>query len=118
MKQWLYLLIVFTFLHSNNSSADQSAACFVGKDQHGDTARMELRAERVNNYFEISGRVMSPNIGIMRLKAGGWSGAGRMFYKHEYDNSAIFIKITNYSDSGFTLEVNGMGYFPFYTTAC
>lgn len=118
MKMWILSMLVATSIYSVSSAADEMSGCFTGQDQLGATTRMALRAERIGDYFEIFGQVMSPNIGVMKIKADGWSGAGRMYYQHEYESGAYYIKISNYSASGLLLEVKGFGHFPFYTSAC
>ena len=111
-------LIATAVLYSINSGAAVTSGCFTGMDQQGATIHAALQAERIGDYFEVSGNFTSPNIGVMRLKADGWSGAGRLFVNHEYESGAVFIKITNYSETGFLLIVDGAGNFPFSSSAC
>jgi hypothetical protein len=106
------------FVASGATLAEERTGCFAGQDQQGASARMALRSERYGEYFEISGNVSSPNIGVVSIKADGWSGAGRMFVNHEYESGALYIRITEYSEAGFVLVVDGYGRFPFHPVAC
>ena len=98
--------------------AQQTQGCFVGQDQYGAPVQMFLQAERYGDYFEIYGRLQSQNIGMMQLKADGWSGAGRMFRNHEYEGGAVFIEISNYTGSSLVLSVDGYGSFQFRASPC
>lgn len=118
MKNRIRTLLALALLYTTNSNAEVVSGCFTGQDQQGATVNALLQAERIGDYFEVYGKFTSPNIGVMKLKADGWSGAGRLFVNHEYESGAVFIKITNYSDAGFLLIVEGVGNFPFYSTAC
>ncbi|MEQ1950503.1 hypothetical protein [Mesorhizobium sp. CN2-181] len=100
------------------SAAQQSQGCFAGTDAAGAPARMILQAERVGESFEVWGQISSRTIGVMQIKADGWSGAGRLFRGHEYESGALFIRITNYSAQGFVLEVQDYGRFPFSAVPC
>ena len=97
---------------------EQEQGCFVGRDNTGSSAILWLSAERIGDYFEISGTIRSPAVGTMQLKADGWSGAGRMFRGHEYESGALFIEISDYTGSSLVLSVEGYGSFPFQRTRC
>lgn len=113
------LIILFVNVaHPHVSFAEQAYGCFVGQDATGGQAVLRLAAERYGDYYEVYGTIASAAIGQMRVKADGWSGAGRMFYRHEYENGAMYIKIVNYTGTSFTLEVEGYGSFPFQRTNC
>lgn len=98
--------------------AQQAAACYVGRDYTGGEARLEVVAERYGDFFEIYGTLRSAAVGTMRLKADGWSGAGRLFRAHEYESGALYIRISQYTGQSFVLEVEGYGSYPFQQTAC
>ncbi len=119
MRTWLKLaLLTVAMIGAGDAAAQQSQGCFVGRDFQGAPAQMVLRAERYGDSFEVFGRISSANIGAMQIKADGWSGAGRMFRRHEYEGDAIYIRISDYSASGLVLHVDGFGSFPFRGVAC
>ncbi len=100
------------------SRAQEHVGCFVGRDATGGTAMLQLSAEKYGDFFEVYGVVRSAAIGQMQLKADGWSGAGRMFYRHEYEGGAMYIQISDYTGSSLVLSVEGYGNFPFQRTRC
>ena len=112
------LLIALAVGGTGGASAQQWAGCFAGADAAGAPARLALQAERYGDYFEIRGTVASPTVGVMQLKADGWSGAGRMFRNHEGESGATYIQILDFTDAGFVLRVEGWGDFPFRSAGC
>jgi hypothetical protein len=103
---------------AGGAAAQQWAGCFAGADATGAPARLALQAERYGDYFEIYGSVASPSIGVMQIKADGWSGAGRMFRNHEGEGGAVYIHILDYTGAGLVLRVEGWGDFPFRAVGC
>lgn len=99
-------------------SAESVRGCFAGRDASGQPARMSLTAERYGQYYEVFGQISTTSFGVFRIKADGWSGAGRMFRNHEGEAGAIYIKISDYSGSSLVLHVDGYGRFPFQAVAC
>ena len=100
------------------AQGQQEQGCFVGRDHTGGSAMLWLAAERYGNYYEIFGTIRSAAVGTLRLKADGWSGAGRMFRGHEDESGALFIQISNYTGSSLHLSIEGYGSFPFQRTRC
>ena len=119
MRGWLRLaFLTIAMIGAADAAAQQSQDCFVGRDLQGAPAQMVLQAERYGDFFEVFGRIASTNIGAMQIKADGWSGAGRMFRRHEFEGDAMFIQISDYTAFGLVLHVDGFGSFPFRTVAC
>lgn len=112
------ILLLFTSLVSGTLSAQTSHGCFAGQDASGQPAWMALTAERYGDYYEVYGQVSTTGFGEFRIKADGWSGAGRMFRRHEGEADAVYIKITDYTGSSLVLHVEGYGSFPFTVTPC
>jgi|AACY02.2.fsa_nt_gi hypothetical protein len=100
------------------SAVSAEAACFEGRDHRGAPATLRLAVERAGRIAEIHGVLASPNIGAMRIKADYGSGAGRAFYRHEYETGAIFVTLRPSSGQGVVLEADGYGRFPFRAAAC
>ena len=99
-------------------AAQQSQGCFVGADAVGAPAQLVLQAEQYGESFEVWGQVSSPTIGVMQIKADGWSGAGRLFRGHEGEAGALYVQITDFTAQGLVLQVEGYGSFPFRAVAC
>jgi len=102
----------------DHAHSQQQQQCFVGNDATGGAAYLYLVSEKVGDYFEIFGTLKSSAVGTMRLKADGWSGAGRMYRKYEYESGALYIQISNYTGSSLVLSVDEYGEFPFHNTPC
>lgn len=100
------------------AQAQQQQGCFVGRDHTGGSAALWLSTERYGDYYGILGALRSVTVGTMRIKADGWSGAGRMFRGHEYESGALYIQISDYTGSSLVLWVEGYGRFPFRKTRC
>lgn len=100
------------------ANAQKQQGCFVGRDQAGAPTIMRLVSEKIGRSFEIYGTVSSQTVGTMRVKADGWSGAGRLFRAHEFEGGAMFIQFSNYTGSSFTFSVQGIGSFPFKLAQC
>ena len=118
MIRSLALIALVTEALSTVDAAAQQQGCFVGVDAAGGQARMILQVERYGEFFEVWGQVASQSIGVMKIKADGHSGAGRIYRNHEYESGALFIQISNFSAQGLVLEVQGYGRFPFRTVPC
>lgn len=111
-------VLAFLATWSGFTQAEQAQGCFVGRDYTGGTAVLQLVAERYGDYYEVFGTVRSNAVGMMRVKADGWSGAGRMFRGHEYEGGALYIQISDYTGSSLVLSVEGYGSFRFRRTRC
>jgi hypothetical protein len=97
------------------ATAQQWSACFVGQDYTGAPTQIAVFAERYNDWFEIGGQM---NIGLMRFKADGHSGAGRLFSGHEYESGALYIQVLDLNENLFVLEVEGYGVSQFRRANC
>lgn len=111
-------LFMCLVLGISSARAETRTGCFAGADATGQPARMILTAERYGDYYEVFGQIATASFGNLRIKADGWSGAGRMFRNHEGEAGAIFISISDFSAAGLMLHVDGYGSFPFRTTGC
>lgn len=101
-----------------DSAAQQSQGCFSGTDAAGAPARMVLQVERYGEFFEVWGQVSSQTIGVMQIKADGWSGAGRLFRRYEDESGSLYIQISDFNAQGLVLRVEGYGQFPFRAVPC
>jgi hypothetical protein len=97
------------------ATAQQWSACFAGQDYTGAPTQIAVFAERYNDWFEIGGQM---NIGLMRFKADGHSGAGRLFSGHEYESGALYIQVLDLNENLFVLEVEGYGVSQFRRANC
>jgi hypothetical protein len=111
-------VIVFGWLAIAPAEAQRQHGCFVGRGHTGQPTYLRLVAERYRNSYEIYGTISSAAIGTMRIKADGWSGAGRLFSRHEFEGGALQIRITNYTGTGLSLWVERYGTFGFRRTRC
>lgn len=112
------IVIACIGLASGPLSAETSQGCFSGRDATGQPAWMALTAERYGDYYEIYGQISTTGSGTFLIKADGWSGAGRMFRRHEGEADALYIMITDYTGNSLVLEVEGYGRFPFRAVSC
>jgi hypothetical protein len=112
----LVLFIAFTM--PLKTLAETSQGCFAGYDASGQPARISLTAERYGDYYEVYGQITTTSFGVFRIKADGWSGAGRMYRRHEGEAGAVYININNFTGSSFQLDVDGYGRFPFRAVSC
>ncbi|MCB1492527.1 MAG: hypothetical protein KDJ77_12165 [Rhodobiaceae bacterium] len=103
-----------------SASAAAAATCYSGKDPTGNTAVMVLQVEQFVTFAEISGVYRSSAVGTMKIKADFGSGAGRAYYRHEYESGAVYINFTDVSAdySSYVLDVQGYGRFPFRRISC
>ncbi|MGF1446625.1 MAG: hypothetical protein ACFBRM_10550 [Pikeienuella sp.] len=97
--------------------SETSRRCFVGQDAGGGAVRMALEEFRARHFWEYTGRVSSTTAGVWQIKADGHSGAGRIFKRHEYDNTARFIQLTRRGE-GVSLAVEGWGTVILGPTRC
>lgn len=111
-------MLVFTALLSRSIAAETAQGCFAGTDATGQPARMFLIAERYGQYYEVFGQLVTISFGTLRIKADGWSGAGRLFRNHEGEADALYIRISEYSGTSLVLSVEGYGRFPFRAVPC
>ena len=118
LRPSLVLLVAAFAAWPGLARAQQAQACYMGEDYQGGPAILRLVSERLGDSFEIYGVFQSAAVGSMQLKADGWSGAGWMFRRHEYESGAIFIQISDYTGSSLVLGVEGYGRFPFRQTPC
>ena len=100
------------------AAAQQWAACFAGQDYTGAPTQVAVFAERYNDWFEIGGQIRSASIGLLRFKADGHSGAGRLFSGHEYESGALYIHVLDLNENVFVLEVESYGVFQFRRANC
>jgi hypothetical protein len=112
------LLLVITFFLPLKALAETAEGCFAGSDASGQPARIQLTAERYGDYYEVYGQIATTSFGAFRIKADGWSGAGRMYRRHEGEAGAVYIRINNFTGSSFQLDVEGYGRFPFRAVIC
>jgi hypothetical protein len=105
-------------LASAPGAAQQWSGCFVGQDYTGAPTQIAVFAERYNDWFEIGGQIHSASIGLLRFKADGHSGAGRLFSGHEYEAGALYIHVIDLNENVFVLEVEGYGVFQFRRANC
>jgi len=103
---------------AGEAPAQAGPSCFVGRDATGAPADLILQAECYGEFYEIYGRVTSRGVGMLQIKADGWSGAGRMFRHHEGEAGALYIQITDYTGAGLVLHVEGHGSFRFQAVPC
>ena len=114
----LIITVASAALMSATLSAETTQGCFAGKDATGQPAFISLTAERYGDYYEVVGQVSTTSDGTFRIKADGWSGAGRMFRRHEGEADAVYIRITDYTGTALVLHVEGFGSFPFKAVRC
>lgn len=119
-RAWLRAVVIGLSLVAPVPVAAQPGGlhCFAGRDQAGAPAEIRLRIERAGRIATIHGVIASPTVGVMRLKADYASGAGRAFYRHEYERGAVVIRFTDVDPAGFVLEVVDHGRYPFRRTGC
>lgn len=119
MRRLIFVFLsVCVVLGLSPARGEIQTGCFVGADATGQPARLRLTAERYGDYYEIFGQIATTSFGSLRIKADGWSGAGRMFRNHEGEAGAIYISISDFSAAGLMLQVDGYGSFPFRTIGC
>lgn len=114
----LVVALALAALGASAAAAQQWSGCFAGADANGAPAHLALQAERYGEYFEVWGTVASASVGVLRLKADGWSGAGRMFRNHEGEAGATYIELLDFTGAGLVLRIDGWGDFPFRAAPC
>ncbi len=115
---WALMLVVGLAAAEPAAAQASGIHCFAGRDHAGAPARIRLQIERAGRIATIHGVIASPTVGVMRLKADYASGAGRAFYRHEYERGAVVIRFTDVDPAGFVLEVVDHGRYPFRRTGC
>ncbi len=120
MSRTMQAAIVVAAMSVATPATAQSIHCYQGSDYTGAPAEIRLQVQQFVTFAEIYGVIQSRAIGTMQLKADFASGAGRAFYRHEYEGGAVFINFTQVSPdySAFVLDVQDFGRYPFTRTAC
>jgi hypothetical protein len=114
-------VVVFsaTIAISPNATAQQRSGCFIGKDHLGYPAKVYVKFEKYGNSSIITGKIYSS--GTKReysFNADGYSGAGRLYERYEYEASALYISVKQLTEANFILQVEPIGVFNFRRTSC
>jgi hypothetical protein len=114
-------VVVFaaTITISPKATAQQQRGCFIGKDHLGYPATVYVSFEKYRNSSKITGKIYSSGTKrVYSFTADGYSGAGRLYERYEYEASALYISVKQLTKTDFVLQVESIGVFNFRRTRC